>query len=97
MGVSRKKSFEIIISSKRASDIKGFFVGAGKHKRMKFDKEGRMIVHDAGVAAEINKKYGYDGGSKDVVVVPVDDLRPENKGSRTRSRRVWTIRVPWKK
>jgi hypothetical protein len=97
MGVGRKKSYEIIKSSKRSAPIKGLQVGAGAHREMKFDKSGRMVVHDPGVAAEIDKKYGHDGGSKDVVVVPVDDLRPENKGSRTRSRRVFVINAPWKK
>jgi hypothetical protein len=96
MGVGRKKSYEIIKSSKRSKDIKGLIVGAAK-ERMKFDKEGRMILHDHGKAKEIDQKYGHDGGSKDVVVVPVDDLRPEHKGSKTRSRRVFVINAPWKK
>jgi len=97
MSVGRKKSYEIIKSSERSKDIKGLFVGAGQHRKMKFDKYGRMIVHDAVVAKEIDQKYGHKGGSKDVVVVEVDDLRPENKGSGTSARRVWNIRVPWKK
>ncbi len=96
MGVGRKKSFEIIKSTKRSKDIKGFFSGRG-WKRRKFDNYGRMILHDEGEARAINQKYGHDGGSRDVVVIPVDDLRPENKGTRTRARRVWSIRVPWKK
>lgn len=97
MSTNRAKSYEIIKSSKRSRDIKGLMVGAGKHRQMKFDKRGRMIVHDASVAKEIDQKYGHKGGSKDVVVVEVDDLRPENRDSRTRARRVWNIRVPWRK
>jgi hypothetical protein len=97
MSVGRKKSYEIIKSSKRSKDIKGLFVGGGKHRRMEFNKEGRMIVHDAGVAKEIDMKYGHKGGSKDVVVVEVDDLRPEHRRTRTKARRVWNIKVPWKK
>ena len=96
MGVGRKKSFEIIIASKRAGATKGIFVGRG-WKRRKFGKHGRMILHDEGEAKAIDQKYGHAGGSRDVIVVPVDDLRPENKGTRTRARRVWNIRVPWKK
>jgi len=96
MSVQRKKSYEIIKASERSKDVKGLFVGAGKHREMKFDRSGRMIVHDAGVAKEIDKKFGHDGGTKDVVVVEVDDLRPEHKGTRTNARRVWNIRVPWK-
>lgn len=96
MSVGRKKSYEIIKASKRSKDIKGLRVGAGAHRKMKFDKYGRMVVHDAGVAKEIEKKYGKDG-SNDVVVVEVDDLRPEHRETKTRARRVWNIRVPWKK
>ena len=92
--MSRKKSYEIIKSSTRSKDVKGFFVGGGNHNRMEFDKEGRMVVHDAGVAKEMDQKYGK-GGSKDVVVVEVDDLHPENTGRSTK--RIWSINLPWKK
>ncbi|MHA2070122.1 MAG: hypothetical protein ACXABY_37625 [Candidatus Thorarchaeota archaeon] len=97
MSIGRKKSYEIIKSSERSKDIKGLLVGAGRHRKMKFDKHGRMIVHDAGVAKEIDQKYGHKGGSKDVVVVEVDDLRPEHRGTKTGARKVWNIRVPWRK
>jgi len=53
-----------------------------------------MVVHDAGVAKEMDQKYGK-GGSKDVVVVEVDDLHPENTGRSTK--RIWSINLPWKK
>ncbi len=91
--MGRKKSYEIIKRSKRSKDVKGFFVGAGKHNRMAFDKEGRMVVHDSGVAKEIEQKFGKHG-SKDVVVVEVDDLHPENKGRDIK--RIWTVNLPWK-
>jgi hypothetical protein len=94
MSAGRKKSYEIIKRSKRSKDIKGIFSDAGKHKRMAFDDEGRMVVHDAGVAREIEQKFGSKG-SKDVVVVEVDDLHPENTGRSTK--RIWSINLPWKK
>lgn len=97
MGVSRKKQYEIIKASKRAGDIKGLIVGDA-NRRMRFNKEGRMVVHDKTVAHDIEEKYGK-GGSGDVVVVEVDDMDPTAPLHRGhRSQRVFVVgELPWKK
>ena len=96
MSVSRKKQFEIIKASKRSKNIKGFIVGRGGGKRLAFGKSGGLILHDAGIANEIEQKYGNEG-SKDVVVVEVDDLdtAAENRGGKS-TRKSFVINAPWK-
>ncbi len=95
MSVGRKKQYEIHKASKRSKDIKGVIAGG---KRMAFGSSDAFITDDAGVAREIDEKYG-EGGSGDAVVVEVDDLDKSqeiHKGKR--SRRVWSVGVvPWKK
>ncbi len=97
MAVLRKKQFEIIKSSKRAGDIKGLVVG-NSNRRMKFDKDGRMVTTDKVVAHDIDEKYGKEG-TGDVVVVEVDDMDPNEPNHRGhRSQRVFAVgEMPWKK
>lgn len=71
MGVSRKKFWEVIKASKRP------FSGiAGSGRWMEFGRSGAFKTSDAGLAREIDTKWGLEGGTGEVVVVEKED-RPE--------------------
>jgi len=92
MTVSRKKQYEVMKASKRSKDIKGVIAGG---KRLRFGKSGAFITSDAGVAREIQEKYGPTG---DVVISEIDDadMTQENRGGR-RTRKTWSVpELPWK-
>lgn len=90
---TRPKQYEIIKASKRSKDIKGIFAGG---QRLKFGSSGGFITSDVGIAREVEQKYGSEG-SKDCVVVEIDDADPsaENRGGR-RTRKTYVINAPWK-
>lgn len=58
-------------------DIDGVSVG---DKRVKFDRNGSVMVHDAGLARDIRALHDYAHGeeSSSVVVCEVDDERPSH-------------------
>lgn len=96
MSVQRKKSFEVL-------PMKGDLMGVGVNGKMrKFGKDARaMIIHDEGEANAIENMYGShsETGDGSVVVVEVDDSRPENRERGGRAGRM-TFSVPdlpWKK
>ena len=93
MTTSRKKQWEIIPRSKRATTVKGLIIGG---KRRKLGSAG-MILTDAGEAKEVDQTIG-DTGSKDFTVVEIDDADPkaENRGGK-RTRKLWIVNLPWKK
>ena len=59
-----KKIFEVVKASR-----KNFSAITGQGKERRFGKNGVFTTRDPKLAKEINQKYGYDGGTRDVVVV----------------------------
>jgi hypothetical protein len=93
--VQRKKSFEVL-------PMKGDLMGIGVGGKMrKFGKDARaMVIHDEGEANAIEQMYGSHSktGDSSVVVVEVDDSRPENRDRDGRAARAsFVINAPWKK
>ena len=94
--LNKEKQHEILVTDPEAhAKVKGF-VGDKHPERppMMRDSYGRMVVHDDGVANEINERFGTKskGGTGEVTVVTVDD--PGEPGHN------YTFSVPslpWKK
>ena len=92
--VQRKKSFEVL-------PMKGDLLGIGVGGKMrKFGKDAKsMLIHDEGEARQIEQMYGShsETGDRSVVVVEVDDSRPENRSRDGRAARMsFVINAPWK-
>jgi len=87
VGTTRKKGFEVYKASKRAWDWDEIRMDG---RTMKFGKQSKgFYTEDSGLAREIESKIGKYG-TGDVVVCEVDNPGPK------RSRRVFTIRAPWR-
>ena len=91
--LNKKKQHEILVTDPKAhARVKGFV--DDKHPErtpMMLDTYGRMIVHDDGIAHEIEERYGRKGGGGDGSVVVVTTEDPiENT-------RTFTVgHMPWK-
>jgi len=88
VAVTRKKGFEIIKGKTDTPDV--IEVGG---KKVKFDKNGLAVVHDKGLADDIEAVYGAHSktGDKSVFVCEVD-----NPSDRL-PRKTWSFsRIPWK-
>ncbi len=77
MTINPKKSYEILASTPEAlAKVKGLY--DDKHperKPMMFDRYGRCVIHDSGVAKEARSRFGAKkyGGDGSITVVPVHD------------------------
>jgi len=92
--LNKKKKHEILVNDPEAhARVKGFYDDKHPERPMIMDSYGRMVVHDDGVANEINERFGTKskGGTGEVTVVTVDD--PEPGHSYTFSVPI----LPWKK
>ena len=96
MSLKKSKQHEILATTPEAAKrIKGFHdTKHPEHTPMIMDKYNRMIVHDDGIAHEINERFGTKskGGTGEVVVVTTED--PTEQGH-TRTHTV--PELPWKK
>jgi len=93
--LNKSMQHEILATTPEAAKrIKGFH--DSKHPErppMMMDRYNRMIVHDDGIAKEMDERFGTKskGGTGEVVVVTTED--PVEQGH-TRS---FIINAPWKK
>ena len=90
--VQRKKSWEVIRSSKDNFTGLGIDGKFGKKHFRKFGKSGAFVTHDEGEANYIKEVFGSRSktGDGSVVVAEVD-----NAGSRP-ARRVFVVNLPWR-
>ena len=93
VSLNKSKQHEILATTpEAAAKIKGFH--DTKHPErtpMIMDKYNRMIVHDDGIAHEINERFGTKskGGTGEVVVVTTEDP--------VSNTRTFTVgHMPWK-
>ena len=92
MSLNKSKQHEILATTPEAAKrIKGFH--DTKHPErtpMIMDRYNRMIVHDDGIAHEINERFGTKskGGTGEVVVVTTEDP--------VFNTRTFIINAPWK-
>lgn len=94
MGLNKKKQHEILVVDPEAhAKVKGFVDDKHPEKPMIMDTYGRMVVHDDGIAKEINERFGTKskGGTGEVTVVTTEE--PVEQGH-TRTFRV--PKMPWK-
>lgn len=103
MGVKKRtpsvqppKSYEILVSTPEAhAKVKGFY--DDKHPErppMMLNKYGQAVIHDSGIAQEIQQRFGAKkyGGDGSVTVVPVHATVGREK------RKQFSFpRIPWKK
>ena len=81
------REYQVIKASKR--NFQGII---GQGRELKFDKNGQFTTNDPKIAKEINQRYGYEGGSKDVVVIEKDSTRSRAQ------KNVWGVPdLPWKR
>ena len=93
MSLNKSKQHEILATTPEAAKrIKGFHDTRHPERTpMIMDKYNRMIVHDDGIAHEINERFGTKskGGTGEVVVVTTEDP--------VFNTRTFTVpRLPWK-
>lgn len=77
MAINQKKTFEIVNANPKGRRIRSINVGG---RTVKFKKNGTARVDDPGVAAEIEKRYGWkakgaDGGQ--VIVCPLEQYNED--------------------
>lgn len=94
MSLNKSKQHEILVTDPQAhATVKGFV--DDKHPErtpMMLDTYGRAIIHDDGIAQEIDDRFGTKskGGTGEVVVVTTEDP--------VFNTRTFTIgQMPWKK
>jgi hypothetical protein len=96
MSLNKKKQHEILVNDPEAhARVKGFVDDKHPEKPpMMLDTYGRAIIHDDGIAQEINDRFGTKskGGDGSVVVVTTEE--PTEQGHP----RTFTVpALPWKK
>jgi hypothetical protein len=79
------KVWEVLKASRK--DFEGII---GQGKEMRFGNSGAFVTRDPKLAKEISEKYGYKGGTNDVIVVEREEY------SAPISKNVHTVpRLPW--
>ena len=93
---SFKKGFEIIKTSRKP----GFNGIEAGNRKMDFDQQKMYYTDDASLAKDIQQTAGQDG-ERDVMVIPVDNLKEDRTGVHTykfsmRGLGNWKKRIDWK-
>jgi len=96
VSLNRATQHEILVTTpEAAARVKGFHDDKHPEKTpMIMDGYGRMVVHDDGIAQEIDDRFGTKakGGTGEVTVVTIDEKREEGH-----TYKFAMPEMPWKK
>jgi hypothetical protein len=84
--MARKKSYEILDETPGGLseiDVDG--------RKVRFRPNGQAIVHDLGLAQEIDARWGHKSRDPKVLAIPIDDRDPTREADREGMRYSFTV------